>query len=354
MKLVMHFFIVCLLSLIVFTSLAVQAADSGSAWESYQGVSQWRVDVTEDESGCGGGKKVHSVLLQLQHDKKNVGVGDWGHGLTQGTFDGNALHVPERTIPDGAGRSRLYAFDVTFTVDCSSFGGAYRWDYRDSQQSCSGSTSLRGTRTDGAGCPEKSLRTEVNENRIELNKLFALRQEEKALESQAWALRKEDETSPTLKKLNEKLNRNIGQIEELQPKVEGKYRKMLNKDPNNFWANWDMAELEKNKGNYKAYFDYFDRAASTLDPNTNSIVKKKVADDLGLSDFPTIVGSPFVQKISDNAHNLQGGRIYDVTVQKDEPTNWEKFKMKLQSVFDSKNYVHNVVDEIVGLPPETK
>lgn len=336
--------------MIIFTSLAAQATDSEWKWETYQGISQWRADATEDESGCGGGSKTHSQTLQLQHNKKNASIGNWGHGPTQGTFDGNTLHIPERTIPDGGGKSKLHAFDLKFTSDCSSFAGTYRWDYRDSQQSCSGTTTLRGTRTNGKECPEKSLRTEVNDNRIELNKILTLRKEEKELEHKAWLLSNKDEKSQMLKKLTEKRNQNIDQIEKLQSKVESSYRKMLNKDPNNFWANWDLAELEKSKGNYKAYIDYFDRAASTLDPNTNNILKKKVANDLGLSEFPTII-SPTMRKISDDVHNLQDGRIYDLNIPKDEPTKWENFKMKLQSALDSKNFMHNIVNEIVGLPP---
>lgn len=355
MKVMMYFFIGFLF--LTSIALAVQTASSESAWEKYQGVSQWSVAVTEDETGCGGGSKTHSRSVQLQHNQKSVGVGNWGHGQTKGTLGGNTLSMPERTIPDEGGTSKLHAFNIEFTPDCSGFAGSYRWDYRGSGQSCSGSTALRGTRTDGASCPQKSLRTEVNEYRIELNKILALRKEEKELAHKALLLSIENidnEESPMLKKLNEKRNQNINKIDSLQPKVESSYRKILNKDPDNFWANWDMAELEKSKGNYKAYFDHFDRAASTLDTNTNNVMKKKVANDLGLSEFPEIVRSPIVKKISDDAHNFEGRSIYDILVKKDDLSNWEKFKMKLQAVFDSKNFVHNAVNEIVGLPPETK
>lgn len=347
MKAVMHFSVVFLVYIIVFSSLAVQAEDF--VWETYQGATQWSVSVTEDESGCGGGKKVHSIALQLQHNQKSVGVGNWGHGPTKGTFSGNTLSIPERTIPDSGGTSKLYAFNVEFTPDCSGFAGAYRWDYRGQGQSCSGSTSLRATRTDGNGCPEaKEQKTEVNVVREGLDRLLRLNKELRDLDRKI-ALLGEEESSSLRAELYINLKRKGDQFDILRPKIEENYRTILNKDPDNFWANWDIAELEKSRGNYKAYFDHFDRAVTNeRTESVSKVLKKKAAEDLGLSEFPTIVGSPSVRKISDDMNSRQGVSVYNVNVDvPKEPSKWERFKMKVWTAIAPE--FHNAVNELVGV-----
>lgn len=363
MKIAVSFLVVFLLFITVLTALTIQAADSGFVWENHQGVSQWSVAVTEDESGCGGSSKTSSRAVLIQHNLKIADVGNWAHGSARGTFSGNTLSVPERTIPDSGGMSKLYAFNIVFTPDCSGFVGKYRWDYRGSGQSCSGSTSLRGTKTGGKGCPEAKeqktevaageQKTEVNVVREGLDRLLSLNKEIRALDRKIALLGEQElnaEKSPLRTELYSDLHRKVNQAEILQPKIEENYRKILNKDPDNFWANWDLAELEKSRGNHKAYFDYFDRAVTN--ERTESVskqLKKKAADDLGLSEFPEIVRSPTVRKISDDMNSRQGVSVYNVNVDvPKEPSKWEKFKIKVWTAISPD--FHNAVNELVGVP----
>ena len=356
MRLITSFFVVVIL---LVSSISVAAF----TWDNYAGSSQWSVSVTEDESGCGGSSKTSSRAVSIQHNLKAADVGNWAHGGARGTFSGNTLSMPERTIPDEGGTSRLYAFNIEFTPDCSGFVGKYRWDYRGQGQSCSGSTALRGTRADGKGCPEAKEqkaevepKTEVNVVRDGLDRLLKLKKETQDLDHKVYLLDKQlremgkkAEESSLHNELYKSISRNVGQMEVLQPKVEENYRKILNKDPDNFWANWDLAELEKSRGNYQAYFDHFDRAVTN--ERTDSVskeLKKKAAEDLGLSEFPTIIRSPAVRKISDDINSRQGVNVYNTNVDvPKEPSKWEKFKMKVWTAIAPD--MHNSVNELVGV-----
>jgi len=149
------YFVGSLLMVFVLASLAI-AVQVATTFDSYTGVTQWNVQVTEDESGCGGGVMTGSRRVSLSHNGKSAEVGDWGHGPTKGTFSGNTLSLPARTIPDGSGTSVLSAFSVVFSGDCASFSGAYSWHYSDSYMSCDGTTSLSGTRIGSSGCTTSS------------------------------------------------------------------------------------------------------------------------------------------------------------------------------------------------------
>ena len=142
-------------SLVLLFGIALLAvvAQSAFTFENYVGTTQWRVRVTEDESSCGGGITTSTRAVTIHHNLQAADVGDWGHGPARGTFSGNTLSFPGRTIPDGGGTSTLSAFGLTFSPDCSSFAGSYTWHYSGPYGSCDGPTSLSGTRSDAAGCP---------------------------------------------------------------------------------------------------------------------------------------------------------------------------------------------------------
>ena len=168
-----------------------------ASWETHEGVTSWKVQVTDDLRACGESAKTKVYTFSITHNQKVARIADPVHGMASGTFEGDVLHVVSRTIPDGSGSSKLSAFDVIFT--CTAIQAKYRWDYKDSQMSCSGTTEWRGTRSDGTACPgtitpQPDLAKEITEIRSEEDKLKAA----------------------------------------------------LAKDPKNFWANWDMAELKKN------------------------------------------------------------------------------------------------------------
>lgn len=289
-------------------------------------VTQWRVDVTEDESACGGGVSTKSRSVQIQLDPSSAVVGDWGHGKVQAAFVGNTISIPKRTIPDEAGSSTLSQFMIKFNPDCSSFSTKYSWDYRDSQMSCSGSTTLRGTRTDGKGCPETEEETKAKAEDQEKQKAADLRTE--------------------LEKAHADPN---------QESKENRYKEVLAKDPKNFWANWDMAELKKKQGDYKEYFDYFDKAVSNPSTTkiTGEILRGIAIKKFHLSEPPTTANSLLLKSAVDNElKGWEGGRIYNVDLPKEEKTNWEKFKIKIWATFVPN--AGNIAYEAAGLQGETK
>lgn len=147
-------------ALILFFGLAllqaIVTAQPEGTFGTYTGTTHWSVRVTEDETGCGGSTMTYNRAVTIQHNMQIADVSDWAHGPARGTFLGNTLSLPGRTIPDGEGTSVLSAFDIIFSSDCSSFTGSYTWYYSDAYMSCDGSTSLSGTRTGASGCPGAS------------------------------------------------------------------------------------------------------------------------------------------------------------------------------------------------------
>ena len=247
-------------------------------WEKYTGVTQWRVDVTEDETACGGTSTTESYAVPIQHNEQTVDVGNWGHGKTRGAFTDNTLSIPSRTVPDGAGKSTLSGFDMVFTLDCAGFTGKYRWDYADAAMRCSGTTTLRGTRADGKGCPAEE---QTEEQR---NKEIA----------------------------------DIRAVADMEIK-ERRYADILAENPKDFWANWDMAELKKKQGKYQEFFDHFNRAVSNekIFPDTREQLRKEELKRLHLSTFPTRETSPILRIEEDQVNAWPGGSIFDLNIPKE-------------------------------------
>lgn len=294
-----------LLSLVFVLCLQIVAA--AWSWENYVGNSRWQVDVTEDETGCGGVIETNPVTVSLQHNREIVDISDLGHGKVRGTFSGNTLSMPSRTIPDGAGSSKLSAVDITFTADCLKFSGRYRWDYADSQSRCSGSTTLNGLRTDGKGCPAP------DQQRAEIIAARAASDEKERL-----------------------------------------YKDILAKDPTNFWANWDMAELKKKQKNYDEFFKFFNNAANNenIFQEMREKLVKEAANSLHLSKFPTATTSPILRIEIDELNNWNGGLVNNINVRKEEAKDKEKWYVKLWTLYAPDS--HNIVNEIVGLPEKTE
>ncbi|HLC47421.1 MAG TPA: hypothetical protein VJI75_06890 [Candidatus Nanoarchaeia archaeon] len=291
-------------SVLIFCFLLTQTIATVWSWENHVGVSQWSVKVIEDETGCGGSSKTESVAVTITHNREIADISDFAHGKMRGTFTGNTLSVPGRTIRDGSGNSRLAPFDMAFAQDCQSFSGEYSWDYSDSYSECSGSTKLRGTRLGSAYCPG----TEEQQ----LSEIAAAR---------AASADKED-----------------------------RYKDILAKDPKNFWANWDMAELKKRQGKYDEYLDYVDKATSNEDifQDTRAKLKKEAANRLHISDFPTKTSSPILRIEMDELNNWNGGFINKVNVPKEEASDKEKWYMKYWTIRIPESY--EIINKIVGLP----
>jgi hypothetical protein len=364
-------------------------AGSSPTLDTYVGTTHWNVQITEDESGCGGSSTTSTRAIYIQHDGTTAVVGDWAHGDAQGTVSGNTISLPARTIQDGQGNSDLFAFNLVFTSDCTEFSGAYDWNYYDAYQACSGSTSLRGTRTDGAGCsssggsggtepgnggsqpgtgsgsvqPGARLITGqqaaeqqaqiINSNRKDLKDLEALRKDAKDLQDRitGFTFAGGNPYNPDqLPKLRADLTAKQEQIDLLQSKVESGYDDILKNDPSNFWANWDMAELRKDEGKYLDYMTYVDTAVNNekIFQSTKDTLELKVATDLGLAQIPTAAKSKTVQKVLDDKYGWQGGSIYGVNVPKSAADNQESWGVKIYRYFSNKAY--DLVNTVVGGP----
>ncbi|MBI4440535.1 hypothetical protein HY639_00040 [Candidatus Woesearchaeota archaeon] len=278
------------------------------SWQNYEGVTQWHVTVSDDELGCGGGVKTKDYAVAIQHNKEIADVGTWGHGSARGTFAGNILRIPGRTIRDGAGNSKLSELALEFTLDCGGFGGSHRWDYADSMMRCSGSTTVQGKRIGEPGCP-LSIAAQLRKDII--------------------AARAEAEEA-----LREK-----------------RYKDILAKDPKNFWANWDLAELKKKQGNPKEFFKYFDMAVDNekIFPATKQKLKKETAEQLHLSIYPTKGTSPLLRLMTTEVDSWPGGFIHELNVPKEEAGK-KSWRIKFWALLEEK--ANNVVNKLAGLPGE--
>ncbi len=342
--------------LIIASSLYAQTVNSPSTftWENYKGTSQWRVQVTDDETACGADAPYYETYsIAIRHDLQYASADDFGHGPISGRFSGNTLYVEGRSFPDSGGTAHIPDVAIAFSSDCKSFSGMYNWnwDSPDGQQ-CSGPTRFQATRTDGSSCPGQAsappppqpppvekptaeqISAEINSARAELDSVMSLRKETKDLEEQLAASSDWGGNSGKFEDLRAALKSKNEQLGKLQSKVEEEYQGILKKYPDNFLANMDVAELRKDQGDYKGYFDYFDKAAGNENvfEKTRQEIKRKAADDLGLFEFPTPQKSNTVRKLMYETNPWQGGMIYDVNVPENEAEG-KSWSDKLKGVF---------------------
>ncbi len=290
------------------------------SWDQYTGTTQWRVDVSDDERDCQSGVIVTHPTITIQFNLKHAQMGDIGHGVTSGIVDGNVLHIPGRSVPDGYGTSVLSPYDVTFSSDCLTFTGSYTWQYSDSEGSCSGSTTFSGRIVNGCPAPtvvippskppELTTEEQISSARDDLNNDFDLRNQIPFLRAQNLLLN----TPQTAAELKQKQD----QIDNLEPSIEAKYNAILKADPNNFEANVDMAELKKTQGLPHEYYEYMDRALNSgaVTESMKEAMEKNLAKELGFSKFPKPDNSLLMRKMSSEKGNWQGG-LYDMDVQKE-------------------------------------
>lgn len=274
-------------------------------WENYEGVSRWSLKITENEQGCGGDVETDTRTIDIKHNFKTADVGDFGHGEESGTFAGNVLSAPDRTIRDGSGMAKLIDLAFVFDADCLGFEGKYSWDYWDSRQQCSGWTNVVGTNLDKR-CPEQTKLTTIMD------------------------IRKDP----------------------VQTSREAQYAARLKENPKDFWANWDMAELKKKQGNYDAYFRYFDDALSNekITPDTREKMKVQQLELLHLTERPSPAKSPILRMEGDELKNWKGGKLYDTNYPKPAVFDFESFKLKLWAKISPKG--EDIVNKVVGVPEE--
>jgi hypothetical protein len=305
---------------ILLPLLSAQVSLPPWSWDQYTGTTQWRVDVTDDESDCGIGIQVTHPTITIQFNLKHAQMGDIGHGVASGIVNGNVLSIPGRSVPDGAGTSVLSPYDITFTSDCLTFTGSYTWVYSDSAGSCSGSTTLSGRIVNGCPAPtvvippskppEQTTDEQLSDAHKDLNNDFGLRKEASFLKLQNILLN-DPQTAA-------EIQANKAKIDALEPSIEAKYKVILDADPNNFQANVGMAELKKSQGMTHEYYEYMDRAINSgqFTESMKETMEKNLAKELGFSTFPKPANSLLMRTISNQAYPWKGS-LYDMDVQKE-------------------------------------
>jgi hypothetical protein len=290
------------------------------SWDQYTGTTQWSVTVSDDERGCESGVIVTHPTITIQFNQQHAQMGDIGHGVASGIVNGNVLHIPGRSVPDGYGTSVLSPYDITFTSDCLTFTGSYHWDYSDSAGSCSGSTTLSGRIVNGCPAPtvvippskppELTEEEQLSDAHHDLNNDFHLRNQIPYLKMQNLLLNT-PQTAAELKQTQD-------HIDNLEPSVEAKYNAILKADPNNFEANVAMAELKKSQGLPHEYYEYMDRAINSgaVTESMKETMEKNLAKELGFSTFPKPANSLLMRKVGIEKDPWQGS-LYDMDVKKE-------------------------------------
>jgi hypothetical protein len=259
----------------IFLIIAILLASSVSAftWDSYTGTSEWNAKAYDDEKQCGGGTKTKDFFFTISHQKISASLSDFGHGATTGAFKRNTLTIPGTTIDDEGGKSDIYEAKIVFSDDCKTFQGSYEWYYYSKYQTCFGTTTVKGTRVNNQGCPaETSTNTMLNE--------------------------KDKEAS---------------------------LREILAKDPTNFWANYDMAELKKQQKNYPEYLRSLDKALENknLNDRARQALRESAKKRLGLTTYPTKDTSLLLGSIIDQTNRFQGGWMFELKAPEvKDPRSW--------------------------------
>jgi hypothetical protein len=324
------------------------------SWNTYSGTSQWKVTITEDQSGCQGGVTTTGSSVSIQHNLKSAVMGDIGHGPAAGTFiSGNILHIPGRIVDDPPGSSTLSAYDIFFTTDCSAFTGKYSWDYSgpDTVGACTGTTSFSGTNSQG--CPTSTgvvtvpstepvaavpfagpglciscayLAADLGGAHSDLNNDLKLRESMTALDK--FVFKHDRPGDPTdkseIERDKQQRDDEKNQVRALESKLENEYGAVIARDPNNFYANWDMAMLRKSQGNWDDYFRYMNTALSNKDValGTKAEIENTIASSLGLPEFPTPQKSMLIHRMSDEGSTVQSVNGADTRQKTVDHTQW--------------------------------
>lgn len=281
--------------LVFFVPVAADVPLPPWSWNTYSGTNVWQVTVTE--SGCGEGTNTNHYPVPIQYHGATATMGDVGHGPAQGTFiSGNILHVPGRTVSDPPGSSTLSAYDVFFTTDCSAFAAKYDWDYAGPDGSCSGTTTLNGANSNG--CPASqavpvvpsvapasgsSVSSELATARSDLIDDLTRREIRDLTNS---LLNAHMITDNSVKKMKAEDDPAIASAEK---RLEGQYQAILDKDPRNFYANMDMAELRKSQGRMDDYIRYVNVALSNtkVAGSTAEAIRQDIMTKNNLPVWPT-------------------------------------------------------------------
>jgi hypothetical protein len=320
--------------IIILLFIVPVAADYSTtpwSWNTYSGTVTWWVTVTEDQTGCSGPVLTNRYSVPIQFSAGSAVMGDVGHGSAGGTFTSeNILHIDGRTVADPPGESKLFPYDVLFTPDCSAFTANYTWDYTGPDGNCEGSTSLFG-RIASDSCPASNaatiiptvapatgeyLTSEIASAHDDLTTDLGSRLERDVVTSMldnGWI--KKETANPIIAG-------DTATINAIEPKVEGEYQAILAKDPTNFWANSDMAQLRKSQGIWDGndgYFAYMDKALSNT--NIAADTAKTIRDDIvaqyNLATWPDPSDSLFMDRLARDVHSDQN--VHGTNIQSTSP-----------------------------------
>jgi hypothetical protein len=326
--------------IVVLAFMVPVAADSAApswSWNTYSGTYLWQVTVTEDQSGCGGGVYTNQYSVPIQYRGTTAVMGDVGHGSAGGTFtSGNILHIPGRSVADPPGSSTLSDYDVYFTADCTAFTAKYTWDYSGSDGACSGATTLNGASS--SGCPAAAAVTTTAAQTTESSYAAMLVGPHSDLQNylDLCAQRDQIDHAITAFEAQSSLNYRLTgsyltepaeitadraqlaqvrtRISDKGPEIEKEYSAVLVKDPNNFQANWDMAQLKKSEGQIEAGIGYANTAINNNVAGTAAeAMRRDFAEGNDLTTYPDPRNSNVVATIA-NTLPVAEQNVYDTDI----------------------------------------
>ena len=335
----MRIFLFLAAALLLTVMLPVAGAQEAGtwSWSTYTGTTTWYVANVEDQGGCNGPvitNRYNGVTIDFRNG--SAVLGDMGHGSVGGTFvSSNILHVDSRTVADPPGESTLSSYDVLFTGDCLNFVAKYTWDYSgpDTVGPCSGTTSLTGTNNAGS-CPQveqplipptpppstQEVDRMITSARPDLDRALELMDLIEKQQAVVFEWQNRPDMADAVAQENTWIANERAELKTLQPKVEGEYAAIFVKDPNNFDANWDMAQFKKAEGQIPDFIRYVNNALG--DEKTaagkRDDLRHYVAGQMKTADVPTPESSPFVRQEGVDGDAVQSVYGYDITRQKEK------------------------------------
>jgi hypothetical protein len=109
------------------------------------------------------------------------------------------------------------------------------------------------------------------------------------------------------------------ELKTLEPKVENQYAAIFVRDPNNFNANWDMAQFKKAEGQIPAFVTYVNTALSDekVAVSKRDDLRRYVAGQMNAADVPTPDNSNFVRQAGIDGDAVQSAYGYDLAKAKE-------------------------------------
>jgi hypothetical protein len=102
-------------------------------------------------------------------------------------------------------------------------------------------------------------------------------------------------------------------INTVETDLESKYFEILKKDPDNFWANWDMAILRKSQGNGVVAGGYLDTALEHLQESTKQQLKSNIQSSMNIENPPSSATSKVVQSLGSESKQITSVSGIDMT-----------------------------------------